>query len=137
MGNILIFSRNARFREECREALSQEGLKAQVVDDEQAVLNFLKQPQAVDVIVYNPWHSDADCRKILRHLSATRPRVPVVLACDYFNYWNDFTSWLADACVVYSPDYAEVKDMVREFVGSATCREVKRQSGGEFTVDWA
>ncbi len=118
MRNILILSHDDTFRVECEEALKQEGYSPHSVSTEKGMFDFLKKNRTVDLVILNPQQQGEECHRVLDKLVQQKPRVSVLLSCDHYNYWNDFYTWLADACLLTPSNKAGLKETVRQLIGA-------------------
>jgi Ni2+-binding GTPase involved in maturation of urease and hydrogenase len=133
MGDVLVVSRDARFQQSCRESLLAEGFTPHVCDQEVQVREFVDTHQQLDLVIVNSPGPSHECHQLLDYLNQHRPRISVIISCDYFSYWDDFFTWLADACVVNSGDLTELIEKSRQLAQSTK----QRLSGEDFSVDWA
>ena len=133
MRNVLIVSRNDAFRSMCAEALKEEGCRSYCVDTENGVFDYLRQNRETDLVIVNSTRSGEECHRLLDRLSRVKPHVSVLLSCDSFSFWNDFYTWLADACLVTPTDFGGLRDKVRELIGTGG----ETQDSTQFAVDWS
>jgi DNA-binding NtrC family response regulator len=136
MSTILVYSDDTRFGMNCANELKSEGYLPYVVTTEEGVVDFFKQRSPVDLVIHNEASEKPGSHHLLEVLREMRPQVSVIMTSEYFNFWNDFSTWLADACLVNKPDLAELKETVKTFLSHpAGSRE---QSGSaKYSVDWA
>lgn len=133
MGQVLVVSRDARFQERCSASLLAEGFTPHICEREAEVREFLSRNERVDLVIVNSPGQSAECHQLLDYLNQHRPRISVIISCDYFSYWDDFFTWLADACVTSSGDLTELIEKTRQL---APAQRPKR-NGEDFAVDWA
>jgi DNA-binding NtrC family response regulator len=116
MGTILVFGGDIGFQHDCEQALKSEGWNPQFVSSEKGVLDFIRERSGVDIVILNVRSAGENFHQVLERLRQIKPHLSVILTADYFSYWNDFSTWLADACLVTSPDFSELKETVRHFM---------------------
>lgn len=139
MHSVLILSNDNRFRSECAEVLREDGFNSYAVDSEDGVHDFLQgRYGTVDLVIVNATKSN-ESRNLLDYLAKLKPHVSVLLSCDYFGYWNDFYTWLADRCVVTPSDRSglkELREAVKQIV-SVSGHQEESTDTGRFAVDWS
>jgi DNA-binding response OmpR family regulator len=136
MNTILVYSDDSRFGKSCASELKSEGYVPYVVSSEEGIVDFFKRRPAVDLVILNEGGEKSGSHHMLEVLRKLKPQVSVIMTADYFNFWNDFSTWLADACLVSSPDLTQLKDTVRLLLSQHG--ESQSQVGSaHFTVDWA
>jgi len=116
MNTILVYSDDALFGRACAHELKLEGYAPHVVSTEKGVVDFLKKRSSVDLVILNEGVEKAGTHHMLEVLRSIKPKVSVIMTADYFNYWNDFSTWLADACLLNTPDLSELKETVKSFL---------------------
>ena len=136
MSTILVFSDDTRFGKTCARELRSEGYVPYVVSSEEGVVDFFKHRSAVDLVVLKEGAEKPGCHHALEVLRGLRPQVSVIMTSEYFNFWNDFSTWLADACLVNTPDLAELKETVKTFL-SHPAGSQERVASAKYSVDWA
>jgi DNA-binding response OmpR family regulator len=136
MNTILVYSDDTRFGRACANELKSEGYVPYVVTTEKGVVDFFKKRSAVDLVILNEGTEKPGSHHVLEVLRAIKPQVSVIMTSEYFNFWNDFSTWLADACLVNKPDLAELKETVRTFLGQSAV-PTDQTHAAKYTVDWA
>jgi len=136
MSTILVFSDDTRFGKTCARELRSEGYVPYVVSSEEGVVDFFKHRSAVDLVVLKEGAEKPGCHHALEVLRGLRPQVSVIMTSEYFNFWNDFSTWLADACLVASPDLTELKETIKVFL-SHHDQPPEPIAEGNYSVDWA
>ncbi len=121
---------------ECAEVLKADGFDSFSVCSEDGVTDFFEKEGRVDLVIVNADTPNAETRRVLDYLTQIKPRIKVLLSCDYFNYWNDFFTWLADSCVVTPADFHGLSKAVKSIVAGRGLTERKPEEGG-FAVDWS
>jgi DNA-binding response OmpR family regulator len=82
----------------------------------QEALNQIDNEKYPDLVILDIKMEDKDGLEVLDELRGKHKGLPVILNSAYSTYKNDFTSWLADAYLVKSPDLSELKEKVRELL---------------------
>lgn len=136
MSTILVYSDDTRFGRACANELKSEGYLPYVVTTEEGVVDFFKQRSAVDLVILNEGAEKPRSHHLLELLREMRPQVSVIMTSEYFNFWNDFSTWLADACLVNTPDLVELKETVKTFL-SHPAGSQERVGSAKHSVDWA
>ena len=136
MSTILVYSDDTRFGRACANELKSEGYLPYVVTTEEGVVDFFKQRSAVDLVILNEGAEKPGSHHLLEVLRELRPQVSVIMTSEYFNFWNDFSTWLADACLVNTPDLVELKETVKTFL-SHPAGSQERVGSAKHSVDWA
>lgn len=136
MKKILIYCEDSRFRQRCESELRSEGYIPYSVSSENDVFDFMKHGQGVDLVIVNARPESEGCHHVLEFLRQITPHPSILLTADYFCFWNDFTSWLADECLVVTPDLGEFKEKVKSFLCGPS-QPGKLADRGSFSVDWA
>ena len=116
MSTILVYSDDTRFGKVCANELKSEGYLPYVFTTEEGVVDFFRQRSAVDLVILNEGAEKPGSHHLLEMLREMRPQVSVIMTSEYFNFWNDFSTWLADACLVNTPDLAELKETIKTFL---------------------
>lgn len=137
MGTILVYGGDVGFRQSCEQALKSEGWVPHFVSTESGVLDFLKERSGVDIVILKVKSAGEDCHFVLERLRQIKPHLSVILTADYFNFWNDFSTWLADACLVTTPDLMELKETVRHMLVAQSIGHNSGSETGKYSVDWA
>jgi DNA-binding response OmpR family regulator len=135
MSTILVYSDDTRFGMACANELKSEGYLPYVVTTEEGVVDFFKQRSAVDLVILNEGAEKPGSHHLLEVLREMRPQVSVIMTSEYFNFWNDFSTWLADACLVNTPDLAELKETVKAFL-SHPAGSPERVGSTKYSVNW-
>ncbi len=136
MSTILVYSDDTRFGKKCASELKSEGYVPYVVSSEEGVVDFLNNRSAVDLVILNEVGEKPGAHHLLEILRSLKPQMSVIMTSETFDFWNDFSTWLADACLVSTPDLAELKETVKTLLSSHI---VSRDQTGaaQYSVDWA
>jgi DNA-binding response OmpR family regulator len=136
MSTILVYSDDTRFGRACASELKSEGYLPYVVTTEEGIVDFFKQSSAVDLVILNEGAEKPGSHHLLEVLRELKPQISVIMTSEYFNFWNDFSTWLADACLVNTPDLTELKETVKTFLSHPT-GSPERVGSAKYSVDWA
>ena len=136
MSTILVYSDDTRFRQSCEDKLASEGLHTHFVSSEQGVIDFLRQSSKVDLVILRIRPNGEDCHHVLEYLRQIEPHVQVILTSEIFSFWNDFSSWLADECVVTSPDLTELQSSVKHFLIAGSNPHHGGSGGSSISLNW-
>ncbi len=70
----------------------------------------------IDIIVLDIKMKGESGLQTLQQLVKEKRKIPVIICSAYSSYQDDFTSWLADAYVVKSPDLSELKMQIKKLL---------------------
>ena len=115
MARILVVENDENQRELCREALADEGYRVSVArSGREALLRLDEHP---DVVVLDLHMPDMDGVDALGRILSENNTQPVIIHSAYPSYMDNFMTWSADAYVVKSADFTELKTRLRELLG--------------------
>ncbi len=134
MQQVLLACADEGLRDSCRQLLDDKGLAVHWVASGENALKYI-QAHDVDLVILHSDAADHDCFTILEVLRSFRPNVSIILTSSHFDYWNNFMTWLADECLVTTPDLVELGDKVDELLGLKG-RTTPSGNRSNFTVDW-
>lgn len=81
---------------------------------QEAIDNFDSQkPDLIILDIAMPKLSGLDALRIFKDKS---PTTPIIMSTAYSHYKQDFSTWIADAYIVKSPDITELKEKVKELL---------------------
>lgn len=72
-----------------------------------------QKPDLVLLDIAMPKMSGLDALRVLKDKS---PDTPIIMSTAYSHYKQDFSTWIADAYIVKSPDLTELKAKIRELL---------------------
>jgi DNA-binding response OmpR family regulator len=72
-----------------------------------------QKPDLVLLDIAMPKMSGLDALRILKEKS---PDTPIIMSTAYSHYKQDFSTWIADAYIVKSPDLTELKEKIKELL---------------------
>lgn len=116
MKNILIVDDEEGIRGLYESELQTEGFATHSVSSGDEALQYIGENKPVDLVILDIKMENMNGLEVLEELRAKTSNVPVILNSAYSTYKNDFTSWLADAYLVKSPNLTELKDKVKELL---------------------
>ena len=119
MNTIVVYSRYSIFSHSCESELRSEGYSPCVVASEEGLAKCFRELLEVDLVILNIESRSENSRHLLESVRQSNPNVKVVLTSDSSDFWNDFSTWLADACIVTSADLSGLKDTVKRFLTPA------------------
>jgi DNA-binding response OmpR family regulator len=95
---------------------AEDGFDVILASSGQDALSRAEIEKSLDLVILDIKMEGKDGLEVLDELRGKFKGLPVILNSAYSTYKNDFTSWLADAYLVKSPDLTELKDKVRELL---------------------
>ena len=134
MQQVLLTCADENLRRACQEVIGEVGCSLHWVPSGESALEYIQQHQ-VDLVILHSDAADRDCFTILEVLRSFRPDVSIVLTSHQFDYWNNFMTWLADECLVTTPDLDSLRDAVRQLLSSRRPAAVGAETS-RFAVDW-
>lgn len=75
-------------------------------------LNILEKHPDIDIVVLDIKMKGMSGLEALARIARSRKNIGLILATAYSSFQEDFTSWLADAYIVKSPDF--ISELKRE-----------------------
>ncbi len=117
MKKILVVDDEVNIRELYRDELAEEGYKVELAENGvQALAKFESfKPDLVTLDVMMP---GMDGIEVLKRIREKNTSVPVLLLTAFGEFKQDFSTWASDAYIVKSADVSELKQTVRELLGS-------------------
>jgi DNA-binding response OmpR family regulator len=113
---ILIVDDDEDTRILCERELRFEGYATQSVSSGEEAIQFLERNPQVALIVLDIKMSPLDGIQVLERIRKKKVTAPVILYSDYPSYKDNFETWFADAFVVKSSDFKELKEKVKTFL---------------------
>jgi len=95
--------------------LEAEGYQVTVVNEGQAAVKQIKD-ESIRLVILDIRMPDMDGIEVLGKIMSLRPGLPVIIYTAYDSYRDSFLSWAADAYVLKSPDFGELKNKVKELL---------------------
>ena len=116
MKKIMIVDDEPTIRRLYQKEFSEDGFEVVLASSGQDALDRAESEKSLDLVILDIKMEDKDGLEVLDELRGKFKGLPVILNSAYSTYKNDFTSWLADAYLVKSPDLSELKEKVRELL---------------------
>lgn len=113
---ILIADDDENVRTMCERELRDEGYITHSASSGTEALEFIKKNPQIDLVVLDFKMPSLTGIQVLQQLRGKKIKVPVILYSDYSAYRNDFSAGLADAHLVKSSDFTELKEKVKELL---------------------
>ncbi len=114
---VLIVDDDESQRFLCREVLTDEGYDVMVAIDGKEALEKVEQ-KLPDLVILDIVMPEMDGMEAMTRILRKHRRIPVILNTSYSSYRRDFMTWAADAYVVKSPDFTELKEKIRELLST-------------------
>ncbi|RKY98441.1 MAG: response regulator [Candidatus Hydrothermota bacterium] len=95
---------------------SKEGYEVMLAESGEDARKMVQENDDIDLIVLDIKMKGESGLKTLQHLVKEKGNIPVILCTAYSAYQDDFTSWLADAYVVKSPDLQDLKREIQRLL---------------------
>lgn len=112
---ILIVDDDESQRFLCEEALTDEGYRIVVAKDGKEALAKVEQ-KPPDLVILDIVMPEMDGMEAMTRILRKHRKIPVILNTSYSRYREDFIAWAADAYVVKSADFSELKEKVKELL---------------------
>ena len=132
MSEVIIVSRSPQFRNKCARMLAEERLQWSFAGSPEELTRQLRS-RKVGLVIVKSGRTESECHQVLDLIKDQSPSVSVILSADYFNFWSDFSTWVADACVVESKDMAELRSAVQDLT---VLSNSAADDSEDFPVDW-
>lgn len=114
MAKLLFVDDEKNVRLMYEKVFSQEGYEVLTAESGEKALEILQQDPTIDLVVLDIKMKGMSGLEAMQRILQEHPDLPVILCTAYSSFQEDFTSWLADAYVVKSPDLSELKAAIRE-----------------------
>lgn len=112
---ILVVDDDESQRFLCEEALTEEGYSIVVAKDGKEALAKVER-QLPDLVILDIVMPEMDGMEAMTRILRKHRKIPVILNTSYSRYREDYITWAADAYVVKSPDFAELKEKIKELL---------------------
>jgi CheY-like chemotaxis protein len=112
---ILIVDDDDAYRLLCRETLTDEGYNVIVAKNGKEALKELEHREP-DLVVLDIVMPAMDGLEALPQLVRKKRTIPVILNTAYPHYKHDLMSWAADAYIVKSSDFSELKASIQKLL---------------------
>jgi CheY-like chemotaxis protein len=95
--------------------LSEEGYRVVLAANAREALKIV-ETQPIDLVVLDIRMPGMDGLEALPRILGLKEGIPVILFTAYSQYQESFMSWAADAYIVKSADFSELKDKIKELL---------------------
>jgi CheY-like chemotaxis protein len=123
MKKILLVEDNESQRLLYRDELAEGGYEVILAANGKEALKRLVEGKP-DLIILDIIMPEMDGMEVLGRIIREYRDTPIILNTAYSSYRDDFMSWAADAFVVKSADFAELKQKVRQILGESETQGV-------------
>ncbi len=116
---ILIVDDDESQRFLCQETLTEEGYRVVAAKDGKEALAKVEKERP-DLVILDIVMPQMDGMEAMTRIIRKHRKIPVILNTSYSRYREDFLTWAADAYVLKSPDFAELKEKIEELLSKAS-----------------
>ena len=122
---ILVVDDDENQRFLCQEVLTDEGYDVLVAKDGKEALEKVEQ-KIPDLVILDIVMPEMDGMEAMTRILRKHRKIPIILNTSYSRYREDFMTWAADAYVVKSGDFIELKEKIRELLAVADEETTRR-----------
>ena len=115
---ILVVDDDENQRFLCREFLTDEGYDVMLANDGREAVKCVEQ-RTPDLVVLDIVMPEMDGLEAMTRILRKHRKIPIILNTSYVSYQEDFMTWAADAYVVKSSDFTELKKTIKELISTA------------------
>jgi CheY-like chemotaxis protein len=112
---ILVVDDEENIRALSHEVLSEEGYRVIEAQDGRDAIEMIER-ETPDLVILDIQMARMDGMEALPIILRKGRNIPVILYTGYTQYQEDFMSWAADAYVVKSSDFTELKEKMQELL---------------------
>ncbi|NIO05703.1 MAG: response regulator [Proteobacteria bacterium] len=123
---ILIVDDDESQRFLCQETLAEEGYRVVAAKNGKEALAKVEQERP-DLVILDIVMPQMDGMEAMTRIIRKHRKIPVILNTSYSRYREDFLTWAADAYVVKSPDFTELKDKIEKLLSKVPENKVLEQ----------
>jgi len=116
MKKILIVEDEKNMRFLLKEELEEEGYEVTVASNAQEAEKILDGRASFDLVTIDIEMEGMNGLELAGLMRKRLPDLKIVLLTAYTHYKHDLSSWAADAYIVKSPDFSELKALIRELI---------------------
>lgn len=116
---ILVVDDDENQRFLCQEVLADEGYDIMVAKDGKEALEKVEQ-KPPDLVILDIVMPEMNGMEAMTRILRKHGKIPVILNTSYSRYREDFMTGAADAYVVKSSDFTELKEKIKELI-SPSC----------------
>ena len=113
MFKLLVVEDKKSLQEWYREELEKEGYSVATAANAKEALNRLRD-EPTDLVVMDIKMPGMNGLELLGKALGEKIKIPVIINTAYPHYKNNFMSWAAEAYIVKSSDFSELKDTIRK-----------------------
>jgi len=113
---VLIVEDEKNMRLLLEEELKESGYEVEGSSSAEEALSILKQGTSFDLITIDVEMEGINGLELAGILREKYPDKKIVLLTAYTHYKHDLSSWAADAYVVKSPDFSELKSQIKRLL---------------------
>jgi CheY-like chemotaxis protein len=115
---ILVVDDDENQRFLCQEVLTDEGYEIMVAKDGKEALEKVEE-KPPDLVILDIVMPEMNGMTAMTRILRKHRKIPVILNTSYSRYREDFLTWAADAYVVKSSDFTELKQKIRELISTS------------------
>ncbi len=115
MKTILVADDDESLRMLLREELTDEGYRVITATNAREALKIVEE-EPLDLVVLDIRMPGMSGLEALPRILGLKEGIPVILHSAYSQYKDSFMSWAADAYVVKSADFIELKEKIKELI---------------------
>ena len=117
MKTILVVDDDEAIRTLLQEELEEDGYKVLIATNARDALKMVAA-EPLDLVILDIRMPGMDGLEALPRILGLKDNLKVILHTAYSAYKESFMSWAADAYIVKSSDFTELKDKIKELIGS-------------------
>jgi two-component system response regulator (stage 0 sporulation protein F) len=122
---ILVVDDEENLRLLCQEVLDKEGYRVIEAEDGIEAMTKIEQ-ETPDLVILDIQMPRMDGMEALPRILRKEKKTPVILYTGHSQYQEEFMAWAADAYVMKSSDFTELKDKVHELLSARGSMETLR-----------
>ncbi|MBM4274554.1 MAG: response regulator [Deltaproteobacteria bacterium] len=115
MKTILVADDEEPIRKLLEGELTDEGYRVVLAANAREALKIV-ETQPIDLVVLDIRMPGMDGLEALPRILGLKEGIPVILHTAYSQYQESFMSWAADAYIIKSADFTELKDKIKELL---------------------
>ena len=117
-GRILVVDDEENILNLVRMYLERDGFTVLEAEDGRAALVSIREKKP-DLVVLDIVMPEMDGLEAMTRILRKHRKIPIILNTSYVSYQEDFMTWAADAYVVKSSDFTELKKTIKELISTA------------------
>ena len=115
---ILVVDDDENQRFLCQEVLSDEGYDVMLARDGKEALARVEE-KTPDLVILDIVMPEMDGMEAMTRILRKHKKIPIILNTSYARYQEDLMTWAADAYVVKSSDFTELKEKIKDLIATA------------------